>query len=181
LEKGNRFLDNQFQRVADNDYYQYFSYSLRSQISFDTWNNPVSNLNHTAGFKKFSDLVIESSPVVSGINTDQNFGDVIGIADLSRFIDLNCVNDFDLVKENNFTIDGNIKSDEIIFGTRILQDYIESVGNRVLLIDDISDEFNSNPRPTRFSIVDTFGLDSRSVKYLTFIKIKDSHHKCKFL
>ena len=164
------FLDNQFQRVADNDYYQYFSYSLRSQVSFDTWNNPVSNLNHTAGFKKFSDLVIESSPIVSGINTDQNLGDVTGIADFSTVIDLNCVYDFDLVTENNFTIDGNIKSDEIIFGSRILQDYIESVGNRVLLIDDISDEFNSNPRPTRFSVVDTFNLDSRSIKYLTFVK-----------
>jgi hypothetical protein len=164
------FLDNQFQRVADNDYYQYFSYSLRSQVSFDTWNNPVSNLNHTAGFKKFSDLVIESSPIVSGINTDQNLGDVTGIADFSTVIDLNCVYDFDLVTENNFTIDGNVKSDEIIFGSRILQDYIESVGNRVLLIDDISDEFNSNPRPTRFSVVDTFNLDSRSIKYLTFIK-----------
>ena len=164
------FLDNQFQRVADNDYYQYFSYSLRSQISFDTWENPVNNLNHTAGFKKFSDLVIESSPTISGITTDQNFGDVTGIADFSTFIDLNCVNDFDLVTENNFTIDGNVKSDEIIFGTRVLQDYIESVGNRVLLIDDISDEFSSNPRSTRFSIVDTFGLDSRSLKFLTFIK-----------
>jgi hypothetical protein len=169
-KKETGFLDNQFQRVPDNDYYQYFSYSLRSQIPFDTWKNPVNNLNHTAGFKKFSDLVIESSPTISGINTDQNFGDVTGVADFSTFIDLNCVNDFDLVTENNFTIDENVKSDEIIFGTRVLQDYIESVGNRVLLIDDISDEFNSNPRFTRFSIVDTFGLDSRSLKFLTFIK-----------
>ena len=38
------------------------------------------------------------------------------------------------------------------------------------MIDDISDEFNSNPRPTQFSIVNTFNLESRSVKYLTFIK-----------
>ena len=171
-QKETGFLNNQFQRVADNDYYQYFSYSLRSQIPFDTWNNPVSNLNHTAGFKKFSDLIIESSPILSGINTDQNFGNVTAVADFTRFIDLNCVNDFDLVRENNFIIDKNVKSDEIIFETRVLQDYIESVGNRVLLMDDISDEFNSNPRPTRFSVVDTFGLDSRSIKFLTFIKDK---------
>jgi hypothetical protein len=164
------FLDNQFQRVHDNDYYQYFSYSLKSQISVDTWNDAVSNLNHTAGFKRFSDLVVESSPVISGINTEQNLGDVSGIADLSRSIDLNCVYDFDLVTENNFIVDGSSRSDEILFGSRVLQDYIESVGNRVLLIDDISDEFNSNPRSTQFSIVDTFRLDSRSVKYLTFVK-----------
>ena len=169
-QKETGFLDNQFQRIHDSDYYQYFSYALRSQVSFNTWNNPVSNLNHTAGFKKFSDLIIESSPITSGINTDQNLGDVTGVADFSRFVDLNCVYDYDLVTENNLIIDGNVKSDEIIFGSRILQDYIESVGNRVLLIDDISDEFNSNPRPTRFSVVNTFGLDSRSIKFLTFIK-----------
>jgi hypothetical protein len=169
-QKETGFLDNQFQRVHDNDYYQYFSYALRSQIPYDTWENPVSNLNHTAGFKKFGDLIIESNPSVSGINTEQNLGDVSGIADLSRSINLNCVYDFDLVSENNFIIDGNVRSDEIIFGSRVLQDYIESVGNRVLMIDDISDDFNSNPRTTQFSIVDTFNLDSRSVKFLIFVK-----------
>jgi len=164
------FLDNQFQRVHDNDYYQYFSYAIKSPVSVEVWDDAVANLNHTAGFKRFSDLVVESSPTISGINTEQNLGDVSGIADLSRSIDLNCVYDFDLVTENNFIVDGSVRSDEIIFGSRVLQNYIESVGNRVLLIDDISDEFNSNPRPTQFSIVDTFRLDSRSVKYLTFIK-----------
>jgi hypothetical protein len=164
------FLNNQFQRVHDNDYYQYFSYALRSQVPLDNWENAVGNLNHTAGFKKFGDLIIESSPTVSGMNTEQNLGDVSGIADLSRVIDLNCVYDFDIVKENNFNIDNQVKSDEIIFNSRIIQDYIESIGNRVLLIDDISDEFNSEPRPTQFSVVDSFSLDSRSIKYLTFVE-----------
>jgi len=171
-QKETGILDNQFQRVHDNDYYQYFSYSLRSQVPSDTWNGAVGNLNHTAGFKKFSDLIIESSPTVSGMNTEQNLGDVSGIADLSETIDLNCVYDFDLVRENNFNIDNQIKSDEIIFNSRVIQDYIESIGNRVLLIDDISDEFNSDPRPTQFSIVDSFSLDSRSIKYLTFVEDK---------
>jgi hypothetical protein len=165
-------LNNSFQRIHDNDYYQYFSYSLRSQIPLDTWDNAVSNLNHTSGFKKFSDLIVESSTLVSGINTEQNLGDVSGIADLSSFIDLNCVYDFDLVRENNSNIDGEIKSDEIIFNSRIIQDYIESIGNRVLLIDDIGDQFNSNPRPTQFSVVDTFDLSSRSIKYLSYVRDK---------
>ena len=65
----------------------------------------------------FSDLVVESSPTVSGINTEQNLGDVSGIADLSRSIDLNCVYDFDLVTENNFIVDGSVRSDEILFDT----------------------------------------------------------------
>lgn len=169
-EKETGILDNQFQRIHDNDYYQYFSYALKSQVPFDTWGDAVGNLNHTAGFKKFSDLIVESSVTTSGITTSQDSGDFTGIADLSRSIDLNCVYDFDLVKENNFSIDGKIKSNEIVFNSRIIQDYIESIGNRVLLIDDVSDQFNSNPRPTQFSIVDTFGLDSRSIKFLTFVR-----------
>jgi hypothetical protein len=166
------FLNNNFQRVHDSDYYQYFSYALKSQKDLDTWNNPVSNLNHTAGFKKFGDLVIESNSLSSGITTEQNLGDFSGTADLSRFIDLNCVPDFDLARENNLLIDGVVSSDEIIFNSRTIQDYIESIGNRVLMIDDISSQFNSNPRSTTFSVVDSFILnDFRSQKY--FILVKD--------
>ena len=53
-------LNNALQRVHDNEYYQYFSYAVRSPISFEVWNPVVSNLNHTAGFKKFSELTIEN-------------------------------------------------------------------------------------------------------------------------
>jgi hypothetical protein len=67
-------------------------------------------------------------------------------------------------------VDNNIKSNEIIFNSEILQDYIESVGNRVITIDDISQQFNSNPRLTQFTTVDTFLLNSaRSKKYLIYV------------
>ena len=166
------FLNNDFQRIHDSDYYQYFSYALKSQKDLNTWDNPVSSLNHTAGFKKFGNLIIESKPSNIGISTDQNQGDFSGTADLSRFIDLNCVYDFDLARENNLIIDDTITSNEIIFDSRVIQDYIESIGNRVLVIDDISNEFNSNPRATEFSIVDSFTLTNvRSKKY--FILIQD--------
>jgi len=165
------FLDNEFQRIHDNDYYQYFSYDLKSHVPYDTWKDDVQKLNHTAGFKEFSNLVVESSDVNSGMTTSQNNGDFGAIADLSGFVDLNCVYDFDLVKENNINIDNKIKSNNIIFNSRVLQDYIESIGNRVLMIDDISTQFNDQPRSTRFSVVDTFRLnESRSVKYLTFVQ-----------
>lgn len=169
------FLNNNFQRVHDNNYYQYFSYDLRSQIDLNTWDNAVSTLNHTAGFKKFGNLIVESEPVNSGISTDQNQGDLIGISDLSSIVSLNCVYDFDLARENNLNIDGIIKSDEISFNSAIIQDYIESIGNRVLIIDDISDEFNSNPRPTAFSIVDSFALNGyRSKKYISLVADKNN-------
>ena len=55
------FLNENTQRIQDSDYYQKFSYSLKSRIDYDTWNDPVSVLNHCAGYKKFSDYQLESS------------------------------------------------------------------------------------------------------------------------
>jgi hypothetical protein len=172
VEKGwNRetgFLNNNLQRLPDNDYYQYFSYELKSKIQYEEWNNPVSTLNHTVGFKKFANLIVETNQNV-GIVTNQNLGDFVGISDLVSFVDLNCVNDFDLATEKTFTIDSQIYSNEIVFESRTIQDYIESIGNRVLIIDDIGNQFNSNPRSTPFSSVDLFLLNSsRSKKYITY-------------
>ena len=177
-KKETGFLNNNLQRLYDSDYYQYFSYSLKSEIPFDIWISSVNDLNHTSGFKKFSDLIIESknigigtnSTLYAGIATSQDRGDFTGIANLSKSVDLNCVYDFDAVKEVTINIDNNIKSNEIIFNSTILQDYIESIGNRVLIIDELDDGFNSNARLTAFSIVDTFILnDIRSKKYLIYV------------
>ena len=169
LETG--FLNNSIQKLHDNDYYQYFSYSLKSKIEYEDWNNPVSSLNHTAGFKKFSDLVVESQDQQNvGINTNQNDGNFVGLADIITTIDTNCVYDFDLATERTLNI-SPIISKEIIFNTRVLQDYVESIGNRVLIIDDISNEFNSNPRSTQYSVVDIFRLDrARSRKIITYVR-----------
>jgi len=165
------FLNNNLQRMHDNNYYQSFSYSLKSKVPFDTWNTPVDTLNHTSGFKKFSDLIIESIPYTySGLSTSQNNIDVAAISNLDSTINLNCFNDFDLVTENNLNISGTIKSNKIRFNSKTLQDYIESVGNRVITIDDLSPLFNSNPRATPFSIADNFKLNTcRYRKYFTFV------------
>ena len=45
--------------IQDGDYYQKFSYSLRSKVPLQNWEDVVSALNHTAGFKKFSDLILK--------------------------------------------------------------------------------------------------------------------------
>jgi len=142
-KKETGFLSNNLQRIHDSDYYQYFSYSLKSEIPIDTWIKPVNDLNHTVGFKKFSDLIIESNNISIGIQTSQDGGDFTAITDLYGFVDLNYVNDYDLARETTINIDNNIKSNEIIFNSLNLQDYIQSVGNRVLTIDDISEEFGT--------------------------------------
>lgn len=171
------FLNKSSQRIHDNDYYQYFSYAIQSKVEYEKWNESVSKLTHTSGFKKFSDLIIDSDSNYSGMNKDQNNSDISGLSIIHNVADTNCYYDFDLVKENNISLGSKIGSNEISFNSKILQDYIESIGNRVLTIDDISKDFNSNPRTTKFSIVDSFNivddilLSTRYKKY--FFSIRD--------
>jgi hypothetical protein len=165
------FLNNDTQRVQDSDYYQYFSYALKSEVSYETWDEPVQSLNHPAGYKKFSNLLINSKSAI-GIGTTQDGGDFSAITDIINVVDTNCYFDWDLVDENFKYIVGNVASDEIIFNSKLIQNYLESVGNRVLNIDDISDQFLSDERTDRFSVVDTFNLSQRYKKYITYVKDK---------
>jgi hypothetical protein len=146
-QKETGYLSNGLQRIHDNDYYQYFSYALKSPVSYEVWNPLVSNLNHTAGFKKFGELSIESFNVDEvGISTSQDFGALIAISDLVEVVDLNCVKDFDVAREKSILIDETLVSNEIIFRLPFLQRYQEFIGNRVLKIDDISSQFNNDQR-----------------------------------
>ena len=115
-QTGSGFLNDNLQRIQDNFYYQNFSYSLKSTIPFDDWNDVVSSVNHTLGYKKFSDLQIESTnldqPLQVGISTELT--DVTIVSSLDGFVDTNCVFDFDIATENNVTLsDGTLLSDEI--------------------------------------------------------------------
>ena len=54
------FLNDSRQRIHDNDYYQAFAYSIKSPIQYTTWKDVVGEITHTSGFKKFSDMQLES-------------------------------------------------------------------------------------------------------------------------
>ena len=172
------FLNANMQRVQDSFYYQNFSYSLRSRVDFDTWNDVVSTTNHTAGFKKFSDYQletpsefsqIESNSMRVGLSTELSYFTVVN--DLYSVGNLNCTKDFDLALENSLNASGSIFSDEIIFASRILTDFFESFGNRAVDFDDVSNLFNSNPRATRFQLIDEFNVsNSRFLKYFIYFK-----------
>jgi hypothetical protein len=167
-------LNNSFQRIHDSDYYQYFSYSLKSPIAYEDWNDPVSTLNHTSGFKKFSDLIIETNNFV-GIETNQDNATFVR-CDLISYMDLNCVTDFDLATENNLIVNNKFVSNEIRPNSRILLDYQQSVGNRVLTIDDIGPQFNSAERFNKYTVIDNFDLflsnAYRARKYIAYIRDK---------
>ena len=166
------FLNKDTQKIQDSFYYQNFSYSLKSKVPYDTWNDTVSSLNHTLGFKKFSDYQLETKNANNmsvGIQTSS----LVSVNHLDGFASVNCVYDFDLVTENNLNQNSKFISNEILFSNRILTSFFESVGNRVLSIDDISGKFNSNARPTKFSIVSSSSItDYRFKKYITFVQDK---------
>ena len=167
-------LNNSFQRIHDSDYHQYFSYSVKSPIPYDTWNDAVSTLNHTSGFKKFSDLIIETDNFV-GIDTNQDNATFVRIDFVSE-MDLNCVTDFDLATENSLLVKNKFVSNEIRPISRILLDYQQSISNRVLTIDDIGPQFNSAERFNKYTIIDSFDLfvnnAYRARKYIAFIRDK---------
>lgn len=140
-------LNQSFQRLHDNDYYQYFSYSVRSPIEYQVWNPLVSNLTHTSGFKKFSELIIDSyDPSITGISTEQNLNVLVAISDLTQVVDLNSIKDFDIGREKSIQVNNTLVSNEILFNLPFLAQYQEFIGNRVLAIDDFSSQFDGVER-----------------------------------
>ena len=173
FQRNTGFLNDELQRVSDNDYYQNLSYSIKSEVPLSKWEDTVDSIAHPAGFKRFSDLVIESKSETNvGFDTAQ-LGEVDSKLDLISDTNTNCHFDFDLVSENNLIIDADIASDEVFFNGKLIKDYSESRSNRALTIDDVSTEFNSEPRPTRFESANQFTLsDARVRKYISYIRDK---------
>ena len=86
---------------------------------------------------------------------------------------LHCVNTFDLASEQVIKIGTTLVSNEIVFENRVLSDYSEAVGNRVLTIDDFSGEFNHKPRATRYAVVNNNRLSAAQTrKFFTYVRDK---------
>ena len=95
-------LNSDLQRIQDSYYYQNFAYSIKSKVPYDTWNETVSTLNHTLGFKKFADLQMESSNDNNG-SVKTNSSSFEQVTNLDGFAETTNVHDFDLVTETNRT------------------------------------------------------------------------------
>jgi len=168
-QKDTGMLNDSLQRLPDNDYYQRFSYSLKSPISFNTWDNTVGALNHTSGFKKFSDLQIESNSDLT-LTPSVNDAEMSFIVDCIGEGDLHCWHDIDNARENNFTVNGKNASNKVFFQNIILTDFFESQGNRVLSVDNISGDFNSNERFEKFSNISEFDPIVKFVKSIFLVQ-----------
>ena len=157
-------LSDFYQRVQDNDYYQHFAYSLKSFVGISSWSEPVDSLAHIAGFKKHSDLLINSVPLGIGVT---RYGDTspppIGISSgaggvvlIDEEASLYNKYQYDLVTEN--TNQEQTISDEVTFLSGRFGDAIICNTNRVLDIDDLSPQFYTDPNLVRSVELDTFDM-----------------------
>ena len=163
-----------FQRIQDNDYYQNFSYSLKSLVGISSWSEPVDSLAHPAGFKKHSDLLVPSVGSVGIASTvsakEQIISSLVLIDNKAKVY---CKHDFDLVRE--LTNAEQTKSDKVIFKSNKFGDALICKTNRVLSIDDISPQFYSDPNIERSVELDTWGaIDFTAVKYYAQVVLDDT-------
>ena len=154
-----------FQRIQDNDYYQNFSYSLKSLVGISSWSEPVESLAHPAGFKKHSDLLVPSVGSVGFGSTVAAKEQVISsIVLIDNKADINCKHDFDLVRE--ITDATQTKSDKVVFQSNKFGNALVCKSNRVLEIDDISPQFYTDPNLLRSAQIDAWSAaEISAVKY----------------
>lgn len=133
------YLSSNIQKISDNDYYQSFSYSLKSKKQFVDWNPIISDLSHISGYKKFADLLINSfkSNSLAINNIPYTKTNVI----LLSYANINSIHDLDLVNEEDIDYTNGQFSQYIKFNSLKLGESLLSTNNRVLSIDDISKLF----------------------------------------
>ena len=163
------FLNNSFQKLPDNGYYQRFSYALRSQVPEDTWGDDVKSLSHVSGFARFSDLEIESKDP-DAVITRTNPADFMLVAEMFSKKSVFEYPDFDDVSEVTIDVAGEIISRDVLFANRPITDYYQSIGNRALKITDFSSTFNNRERSTKFSQVGEFTDNDVFNKVFTIVK-----------
>ena len=138
-------LNEDNQTIADNDYYQNLSYTIKSPITYQNLRTPVNSLLHTSGLKNFSDTEINSTTTNSGISSSDATSIISDIIEENR---VDTIYDFDLVKDIDIV---GSSSKFLKLKNKKLTNYTECRTNVVLRIDDISRQFsNLDGEPSEF-------------------------------
>ena len=150
-------LDEDYQVIPDNDYYQNLSYTIQSPIEYKKLVSPVNRLLHTAGLKNFADTGITSTSS-SGLSTAVDATTITRDLTSDRRVDI--INNFDLVADVD-TLTNPERSKYIRFSTKELVNYFKCETNNVLEIDNINTQFSnaSNNIKTdgKLELTNTFG------------------------
>ena len=171
-EVGKTSNDSQF--LPDNDYYQNLSYTIKSEKTWDQISPIVNSMVHPIGTKNFADKQISSSTsgiVSTGLVPSSQLDSIQSFISQSR---VDTIKNLDFVKD--YDTNSNI-SRIIRFKNLRLTDYVESLTNRVLQIDDISGEFSSSDdNETRLNqIILALPKDQTYGKFLIQIKSTDQN------
>ena len=151
-------LNEDFQVIPNNDYYQNLSYTIKSSKTWEEQESVVNNLVHVSGLKNFADVGITSVVGNAGVTTaisDTNF--------YSYFIDENRVDaiyNFDNVLDTDVV---GSKSKFLTLENKKLTDYIDLKTNDVLKIDDISSQFSNS--------------DAEITPYVNLVKLEDNNYE----
>ena len=150
-------ISEDFQVTPNNDYYQNLSYSVKSSIEWDKFVNSVNSLIHPAGLKNFADTSIQNTVNVrSGLGSTVPAVSTIILDVISDNMRVDAINNFDMTKD--FDILKN-KSKNLQLRNKVLTDFTRCLSNRVLLHDDISDEFSSAGFSASNSVIEELNSD----------------------
>jgi len=132
-------LNEDYQVTPDNDYYQNLSYTIKSPIEYEELVSSVNGLLHTSGLKNFADTGITSTASVSAGTGRTSTS--LALLDIISEERVDTINAYDLALDYEIE---NDRSKFLKFQNKKLADYIKCISNRVLIIDDIKNEFSSS-------------------------------------
>ena len=158
-------LNEDYQVIPDNDYYQNLSYTIKSSVEWEKFVNPVNRLVHPSGLKNFADTSVVSNLSVGFGKVRQS--DQVVVLDVSNVLELNdkqrvdAINNFDFARDFDTRTNG---SKFLTLKNRTLTDFTRCKTNRVLVHDDISENFSSEGFESTTTLLDV--LDNDFGKYL---------------
>jgi hypothetical protein len=159
---GKLSLDHQV--IADNDYYQNLSYSVKSNQTWKEIKSPVGRLVHTSGLKNFSDTQILSDAKSSIGSSEQS----ISISDTIDESRVDILRGIDLSRDDES--DGEVSNFVQFNKTRFIN-FIDCRTNNVIPIDNINQQFsNLESSPDRFLNLDIVGTSEKYDNYLVRIE-----------
>ena len=166
-------LNDDFQKLEDNDYYQNFSYSIKSQVQESTWKDAVDSIVHVSGYKNFSDLVVVSNSTAGfGRSRDLRLSESTPPGGATLSVNIDNVKSF--YRRDDFDFGGeetlnNGLSKFITIKSKRISTFIDVIANKVDIIDNISNQFTGIGTTTSAEVVGltTFKLTSDATTLFT--------------
>jgi hypothetical protein len=114
--KGNTGKISSTPKIYDGDYYQEFSYELKSAVSIDRFYSALKQLVHPAGMKMFGSILLEGSMICEHVASSQLTRE--GVPVMGNYLPYTFGTTLDL-RNNGITADGNWVFQEygITYGT----------------------------------------------------------------